>query len=137
MVSLLISLCPQECFYEQSDFVQVFPSMTAIQNLEIDTWITSSEPMPVPVQLSFPLVTLRLRVNICESQLIALLTSQGQVLEQLDLYFERTMGTDAMEAALLECAQTLRNVSYCYNPSQVRLAFSVNGGVDSRADVTS
>ena len=94
--------------------------MPAIKNLEIDTWISNSEPMEVTIELSFPLVTLRLRVNICESQLLALLTSQGQVLEELDLYFERTMGTDAMEAAFLGCAATLKNVAYCFNPSQVR-----------------
>ena len=92
----------------------------------------NSEPMPVPIELSFPLVTLRLRVNICESQLLALLTSRGQVLEALDLYFERAVGTDAMEAALLGCVATLKNVSYCYNPSQVRFSLIWRTAITNR-----
>lgn len=104
-------------FYRQTDFDQVFPRTTRLRHLEVDAWVVDCEPIPAH-NLSFPLRTLRLRVNICDAQLLKLLSTRGQALRSLDLYFERAiMLDDGLELAFRSCASTLRTVRYVFNPS--------------------
>lgn len=115
------------CLFRRADIVKLV--LPTLRNFELDAWTNSTDPHDpdyveeAPPSPSFPssilsssLVTLRLRSDISDDHLFALLSACGSTLEIADIYFERIVAPAPAAEALSHALGTLRELRWTTNP---------------------
>ena len=114
------------CLFRRVDIVKLV--LPTLRNFEFDAWTNPSDHNDpayveeVPVSPTFPstilssLTTLRLRSDISDDHLFALLAACGSTLEIADIYVERIVAPAPAAEALSHALGTLRELRWTTNP---------------------
>lgn len=108
------------CFFRRSDISTL--ALPTLKNFELDAWTSDVDlSLPLPPLQSPPfrsnyLITLRLRVEISDSDLFALLTVAGPTLQNADIYVERLVAVEPAALALSHSLASLQELRWTTNP---------------------